>query len=90
MLGAFAAGYILGARAGRDRYETIKRAFLRVKNNPSVQQQTHRVADAARGQAPVVMHKVADAASAAAHKVKGDGHPGSGPDWGLDSGPTHV
>jgi hypothetical protein len=33
-----AAGYILGTRAGRERYEQIKRAARRVADNPSVQE----------------------------------------------------
>ncbi len=81
LLGAFAAGYVLGARAGRERYETIKRTFLRVKDNPTVQKQTnrvtHAVADVAREQAPVVKDKIVEAASAAAHRVKGDSEPTS-------------
>ena len=30
-------GYVLGARAGRERYEQIRRAATRVKENPTVQ-----------------------------------------------------
>jgi hypothetical protein len=33
----FAAGYVLGARAGRDRYESLVRAFRAVKERPEVQ-----------------------------------------------------
>ena len=33
----FATGYILGARAGRERYETLVRAFRAVKERPEVQ-----------------------------------------------------
>ena len=32
-----AAGYVLGARAGRDRYEALVRAFRAVKERPEVQ-----------------------------------------------------
>lgn len=34
----FGAGFILGARAGRERYEQIKRAARRVMDSPAVQQ----------------------------------------------------
>jgi hypothetical protein len=33
----FAAGYVLGARAGRERYESLVRAFRAVKERPEVQ-----------------------------------------------------
>lgn len=36
LLGA-GVGYVLGTRAGRERYEQIARAYRRVADNPSVQ-----------------------------------------------------
>ena len=36
LLGA-GVGYVLGARAGRERYEQLARAYRRVADNPSVQ-----------------------------------------------------
>jgi len=33
----FAAGYVLGARAGRQRYEQIAQAARRVRDHPAVQ-----------------------------------------------------
>lgn len=33
-----AAGYVLGTKAGRERYESIRRASRRVVENPSVQE----------------------------------------------------
>jgi hypothetical protein len=33
-----AVGYILGSRAGRERYEQIKRMALRVSDNPRMQE----------------------------------------------------
>ena len=38
-----AAGYVLGARAGRQRYEQIKRLTQTVKKNPAVQQAADKV-----------------------------------------------
>ncbi len=38
MLVAGAAGYVLGARAGRERYEQITRAAAQVAQRPEVQQ----------------------------------------------------
>jgi hypothetical protein len=40
----FAAGYVLGARAGRERYEQLKRQATRLAQNPQVKQTTQRVA----------------------------------------------
>jgi hypothetical protein len=54
VLGA-AAGYVLGARAGRERYEQLARTYRRVADNPAVQ-----------GAAGVAKAKVVDAMSASA------------------------
>jgi hypothetical protein len=56
-------GYVLGARAGRERYEQIRRAATRVKQNPTVQSAASSAADAAREAAPVVKDKVTSATS---------------------------
>lgn len=72
-LAAVGVGYVLGARAGRQRYESIKANFLKVKNNPTVQEKAGQVADVAKEQAPVVKDKLAGAATAAAAKVKPNG-----------------
>jgi hypothetical protein len=37
-LAGFAAGYVAGARAGRERYEQIKRLSQRAAENPAVRQ----------------------------------------------------
>lgn len=76
-LTAFAAGYVLGAKAGRERYEQIRRIALRVRDNPRVQETAHGAADLAREQAPVVGHKLADAAGTVADKAKHAAHIGS-------------
>ena len=54
LLIAAAAGYVLGARAGRERYEQIKRTATRVKEDPRVQEKAHQAADLAKEKAPVV------------------------------------
>ena len=33
----FGAGYVLGARAGRERYEQIRRAYAQAKDDPRLQ-----------------------------------------------------
>ena len=64
LLVAVAVGYVLGARAGRERYEQIKGMAIKVKDDPRVQAAAHQAADTARQQAPVVDDKVTSAASA--------------------------
>ncbi|GAA2122974.1 hypothetical protein [Nocardioides bigeumensis] len=76
LLAVAGAGYVLGAKAGRQRYEQIKSGFVKVKDNPTVQQKAHQVADVAKEQAPVVKDKIVEAAGVAAAKVK----PGGGSD----------
>ena len=40
-------GYVLGTRAGRERYDQIRALANQVKNNPKVQAKAHQAADAA-------------------------------------------
>jgi hypothetical protein len=74
VLAAAGVGYVLGARAGRQRYETIKSGFLKVKNSPTVQEKAGHVAEVAKEQAPFVKDKIVGAAEAAAQKVKPGGN----------------
>ncbi|MET0953188.1 MAG: hypothetical protein ABWX57_07860 [Aeromicrobium sp.] len=48
LLSAFAGGYVLGARAGRERYEQIVDTAQHVKDDPRVQQATARAEDLVR------------------------------------------
>ena len=77
ILTSFTAGYVLGAKAGRERYEQIRRIALRVKDDPRVQETAHSAADKAREQAPVMGQKLADAAGSVADKAKHAAHIGS-------------
>lgn len=70
MLAAAGVGYVLGARAGRERYEQIKRTATRVRQDPRVQEKAGQAADFAREQAPVVKDKVAAAAVGAKETVQ--------------------
>lgn len=83
-----AVGYVLGSRAGRERYEQIKGMAVKVKDNPTVQEKAAQAADVAKTQAPVVKDKLADAAETAKAKVSRDGdqtgqHAGDFPDDSL-------
>ena len=57
-------GYVLGARAGRERYDQLKSAYETVKNDPRVQEKTGQAADFAKD-------RLTEAASAATDTVKG-------------------
>jgi hypothetical protein len=65
LLTAGAVGYVLGTRAGRERYEQIKSGAQKLKNNPTVQQKAREATTAVKENAPVVKDKVAEAASTA-------------------------
>lgn len=64
-----AVGYVLGSRAGRERYEQIKGLAVRVKDDPRVQEKTQQAVDTAKAQAPVVKDKLADVADTARSTV---------------------
>lgn len=70
ILAAAAAGYVLGARAGRERYEQIVDAAGRVKGNPQVQKAAAQAQDFAAEQAPVVKEKAQQAAEKASGAAK--------------------
>ena len=50
-----AVGYVLGSRAGRERYEQIKRGADKFLNSRAVQRQVHNAEDFARDKAPDVV-----------------------------------
>jgi hypothetical protein len=66
-------GYVLGTKAGRERYEQIRSQFEKVKSDPRVQEKAQQAADLAKEKAPVVKDKVTGAANTAATKVKSGG-----------------
>ncbi len=79
LLAAGAAGYVLGARAGRERYEQIASTTRSVMRNPKVQSATQQAQDTLSQQASVAGSAVADKAKEAASKVRSndDGSSGS-------------
>lgn len=60
-----AVGYVLGTRAGRERYEQIKAGAEKVWMDPRVQEQVHTVEEFVKDKAP----DLADKATTAAKKV---------------------
>ncbi len=60
-------GYLLGARAGRERYEQIRHAATRVVQRPEIQRRSERLVDAANDKlaaAPAPVQRLASAAGA--------------------------
>lgn len=51
-LASGAVGYVLGSRAGRQRYEQLKRVAEKVKDDPRVQEKAHQAVDLAKEKAP--------------------------------------
>jgi hypothetical protein len=87
-----AIGYVLGTRAGRERYEQIKSQAQRAWQNPRVQQKANQAQDFAKAQAPVVKEKASEAAASAAGAAKdaaqsAKDRAGSGPDTNGGSAP---
>jgi hypothetical protein len=72
-----AVGYVLGARAGRRRYEQIKAAGDRLWNDKNVQQGVGQVVDTVQGfvkqKAPEVQGAVVGQAKKVVSKVTGKG-----------------
>ena len=62
MLVAGGVGYVLGARAGRERYDQIAAMASRFMGNPTVQATARQAADKAKEAAPVAKDKVGDVA----------------------------
>ena len=66
-LAGLSAGYVLGARAGEERYEQIKLAAGQVWSNPAVQEQVSKATETAKERGPQI------AAAAGQAAVKGLG-----------------
>jgi hypothetical protein len=88
LVAALAVGYVLGARAGRGRYEQIKQTAQRVRRDPRVQEKTQQAADLAKEGAQVAtaaaVDKAQTVAAATVDKVKrnsDDGEPADATGW---------
>ena len=73
-----AVGFVLGARAGRERYEQLKKAATQVAQSPPVQKATQaagakatELTKAAKDKAATQMPKLTETAKSSASKVRG-------------------
>lgn len=69
-LAGAAVGYVLGTRAGRDRYEDMKKQADALWHDPRVQEKVSQAGDAVKDKAPDVGAKIAAAAGSAADVAK--------------------
>ncbi len=64
-----AAGYVLGAKAGRTRYNQIKHTAQKLWNDPRVQEQVTAVTEVVKDKAPEVVDFVTENAKKVADRV---------------------
>ena len=81
-----AAGYVLGTRAGRERYEQIKHQALKVWNLDPVQQQVAKAKDYAKSAAMALPSTVWDSAVKMTKAAGSKGTPGQRLDATLKVG----
>lgn len=78
-----AIGYVLGTRAGRERYEQIKKQWLKVWSAEPVQAQVDKVKDFARSQAMALPSTLWDSAVKVTQAAGSKGTPGQKLDAAL-------
>jgi hypothetical protein len=71
LLVGLAAGYVLGSRAGRQRYEDIKRVTVKLWNDPRVQTQVKHAEGYAKDKAPQVVDFLSEGAKKVAFRGRG-------------------
>lgn len=81
-----AIGYVLGTRAGRERYEQIKTQWLKVWNLDPVQEQVGKVKDFAKSQAMALPSTLWDSAVKVAQAAGSKGTPGQKLDAAIKVG----
>ncbi len=77
LLVGLGVGYVLGTRAGRERYEQIKDAANKLWNDPRVKQRVDQAEDFVKDKAPDVAEFLADGAKNVVSKVSGSTPPKS-------------
>ena len=71
-------GYVLGSRAGRERFEQIRSGARKVATSEPVQSAAGKAQETVAAQAPVVAEAVKEKAAAAASAVADKVHRGDG------------
>jgi len=70
-LAGLGLGYVLGTRAGREKYDQLKTQVLKVWNDPRVQKQVDAAQEFVKDKAPEVAEFVSDTAKTVVGKVSG-------------------
>ncbi len=89
LLTAAAVGYVLGARAGRERYEQIAAGARKVAGNPRVQAAKQQAQDVAAEKAKETASSVKSTVSDKVHRTDGGTHaasPTADASWPTDTG----
>lgn len=81
-----AVGYVLGTRAGRERYEQIKEQWLKVYNMDAVQEQVGKVKDFAKTTAMALPSTLWDSAVKVGKAASAKGTPGQRLDAAMKVG----
>jgi len=84
-VGGLAIGYVLGAQAGRERYEQLKRLARKATENPAVQQTAGALQAQASATAKTAKDKAATGVRRSASKVAGKRSAGSRADQASNS-----
>jgi hypothetical protein len=71
LLVGFGVGYVLGTRAGRERYEQIKAQVSKIWNDPRVKRTVDQAEDFVKDKAPEVAEFLADGAKSVVAKAAG-------------------
>jgi hypothetical protein len=71
LLTGLAVGYVLGTRAGRERYDEIKDAATKLWNDPRVQKPVKQAEEFVKDTAPEVVEFVSDGVKTVTDKVTG-------------------
>ncbi|MGN8025384.1 hypothetical protein [Microbacterium sp. 22242] len=83
-------GYVLGTRAGRERYEQIKKQWLKVWNREPVQAQVHKVQEFAKSQAAAVPQALWNAGVKVVKAATSEGTPGQRVDTTIAAGKSSA
>lgn len=81
-----AAGYVLGSRAGRERYEQIKTGFLKAWNTDPVQKQVDKAKDLGKTAALALPSAIWDGALKVSKAATKNGSPGQKLDAAIKAG----
>src|SRR3954466_14778754 len=80
-------GYVLGTRAGREKYEQLKTSAMKLWNDPRVQRQVDAAETFVKDKAPDVAEFVSDNAKKVVSQVTGK-KPAASTSTAAKSGPT--